>query len=95
MLDMQLLQRPPHLGQLRLVDLRARLRRDEVVASPVGVNDENRPCARIVSDSPRKLEAVPSSSHRKIEVIALVASSIVTIRSRSGPWPSHACFEPS
>ena len=37
MLDVQLLQRPPHLRQLRLVDLPARLRRDEVVAAPVGV----------------------------------------------------------
>src|ERR1700733_2801142 len=35
--DVQLLQRPPHLRQKRLVDLRARLRREEVVAAPVGV----------------------------------------------------------
>ena len=94
MLDVQLLQRPPHLGQLRLVDLRARLRREEVVAAPVGVERREQTCARIVSDSPRKLEAVPSSSHRKIEVIALVASSIVTIKSRSGPG-QPGVFEPS
>ena len=49
----------------------------------------------MVSFSPMKLEAVPSSSTRTAERIALVASSIVTIRSRSGPCGSQACFEPS
>src|SRR4051812_14204858 len=42
-----------------------------------------------------KLDAVPSSSTRTAESIALVASSIVTIRSSSGPCGSQACFEPS
>src|ERR671938_449353 len=42
-----------------------------------------------------KLEAVPSSSTRTAERIALVASSMDTIRSRSGPCGSQACFEPS
>ena len=49
----------------------------------------------MVSFSPMKLEAVPSSSTRTAERIALVASSIVTIRSSAGPCGSQACFEPS
>src|SRR3954462_5781223 len=49
----------------------------------------------MVSFSPMKPEAVPSSSTRTAERIALVASSRVTTRSSSGPCGSHACFEPS
>ena len=49
----------------------------------------------MVCVSPMKLEAVPSSSTRNADSIALVASSIVTMRSSSGPCGSQACLDPS
>src|SRR6185436_106196 len=49
----------------------------------------------MVSVSPMKLEAVPSSSTRNADSIAPVASSIVTIRSSSGPCGSQACLDPA
>src|SRR3954471_12412197 len=49
----------------------------------------------MVSFSPMKLEAVPSSSTRTAERIALVASSSVTTRSSGGSCGSQACFDPS
>src|SRR3954452_19638363 len=49
----------------------------------------------MVSFSPMKLEAVPSSSTKTAESIALVASSRVTTGSSSGPCGSQACCEPS
>ena len=58
-------------------------------------SEQGSPCAAMVSASPRKLEAVPCSSTRPAESIALVASSRVITRS-SGPWPtSQACGDPS
>ena len=66
-LDAELGQRPADLRQLLFRDFAAGLGRVEVVRPPVGVKRAEQAVPPTTSRKPWKLEAVPSSSTRKIE----------------------------
>jgi hypothetical protein len=78
------------LRELFLVDLAFVLAHDEVMPVTIGVERE------IIPVSPRKLDMEPSSSTKNAELISSVASSTVTMRSRSCSRVAiQRCFEPS